>query len=374
MKHVLALTALAAVGMLVLVAGAQDATAPATQPAGEAAKALKAMKDILDINPTSEDELKKMLGEAVPKVLKAMGEMEKKYPDAEETHEARILGLWASVQQARVAKDPLMAAQVEGLADTVLKSKAPVAAKIQADFYKTSLKVRPIGADLPPAEANVKTINAFADRYKKTDEAATALKGAIQLARMAQDRRLHESLVNRLVKEHPDDKISRLILADRKRQAAGESGDDKSFAAELTKVDGTKLSLPKDLLGKVVVIDFWATWCPPCVREVPHMKKVYAAYKDKGVEFVGISLDRSKEPLMKFIKERDLPWIHTYSGAPRGDPTARKYGIRGIPSIWVVGKDGRIVSRNARGNLEETLDKALAAKPRPEPTTQPAKK
>ena len=142
----------------------------------------------------------------------------------------------------------------------------------------------------------------------------------------------------------------------------------------MTKVDGTKLSLPKDLLGKVVVIDFWATWCGPCVREVPHMKKVYAAYKDKGVEFVGISLDRSKEPLMAFIKDRDLPWIHTYSGDPGGDPTAKKYGIRGIPSIWVVGKDGKIASRNARGNLEETLDEALAAKAKPVPTTQPAKK
>jgi hypothetical protein len=73
--------------------------------------------------------------------------------------------------------------------------------------------------------------------------------------------------------------------------------------------------------------------------------------------------------LIDFVKENQLSWIHTYSGKYWNDPTGRKYGIRGIPSIWVIGKDGKIVSNDAGVNLETVLDEALKA-----PTGKPADK
>ncbi|MCD6365883.1 MAG: TlpA family protein disulfide reductase, partial [Planctomycetes bacterium] len=112
-------------------------------------------------------------------------------------------------------------------------------------------------------------------------------------------------------------------------------------------------------------LDFWATWCAPCIRTLPHMKSTYAAYKNKDVEFVGISLDHpgKRKVLIDFVKDRGMNWIHTYSGKGWRDPTATRYGVRSIPSIWVLGKDGRVVSNNARANLRETIEQALAAKP-----------
>ena len=80
---------------------------------------------------------------------------------------------------------------------------------------------------------------------------------------------------------------------------------------------------------------------------------------------VGISLDRAgeKDKLAAFVKQRGMSWVQTYTGKGWSDPTARYYGVRSIPSIWVVGRDGKVVSRNARRSLEATIDKALAAAP-----------
>ena len=105
------------------------------------------------------------------------------------------------------------------------------------------------------------------------------------------------------------------------------------------------------------------------------MKRLYAKYKPKGVEFVGISLDRAgdKAKLQAFVKTHAMGWIHTYTGKEWNDPTVKKYGVSGTPSVWVVGRDGKVVSDKARGRLERILDKALAPKPvTTKPATRPA--
>ena len=93
----------------------------------------------------------------------------------------------------------------------------------------------------------------------------------------------------------------------------------KPFDLEFTDaISGSTVSI-KGLKGKVVVIDFWATWCGPCVAEMPKMKELYAKYRDKGVEFIGVSLDQPKErggldKLKKFVKENEIAWPQYYQG------------------------------------------------------------
>ncbi len=360
---------LAILAALAALAGSAAAQAPAepsaAQPAGSAAAALKAMQEILQAppRPKSMEEVERIVRERLPKVLAALEEMEKRHPKAPELHQAREIGLWASDRLARMNHDAAMAKRCEAIAQRVLKSDAPAEAKLGAEYHMLALTIAPVGKDAKPAANAVEIIRGYVQRHEKTQQAAEALKRALNLARVARQRELFQELLDRLVQRHPDDPLAKYVLAE--RQADKIVG--QPFQAELTRLDGTKLKLPEGLLGKVVVVDFWATWCGPCVAEVPHMKAVYAKYKPKGVEIVGISLDNDRQALEGFVKAREMNWIHTYSGRPEGDPTAEKYGVRGIPSIWVVGKDGKVVSRDARMDLEETIEKALAA-----PATQPA--
>jgi len=176
---------------------------------------------------------------------------------------------------------------------------------------------------------------------------------------------VRDELIEKLEAGYSDDAIIRRFL-----RRVGRSPDKgKLFEAELTRLDGRRLRLPEDLLGQVYVVDFWATWCQPCLASLPEMKALYAKYKPLNVEIVGISLDRpeARQELIEFVGDRQLTWIHTYSGMGWADPTAERYGVEAIPSIWVVGKDGRVVSDDARGNLEAVIQQALKA-----PTTRPA--
>ncbi|WP_459555763.1 TlpA family protein disulfide reductase [Lacunimicrobium album] len=113
------------------------------------------------------------------------------------------------------------------------------------------------------------------------------------------------------------------------------------------------------LQGKVVLVDFWATWCGPCIAEFPEMRKLYQTYKPHGFEVVGISLDDDKEKLTTFMAKQDVPWIVLWDpNSKRGwdNPVAVNYGIDAIPCMILVNKEGKVVSTDARGKkLKELL-------------------
>ncbi len=146
--------------------------------------------------------------------------------------------------------------------------------------------------------------------------------------------------------------------AQRERLAEGKVAPEFSYPTP----DGKKNLGPQDFKGKILVLDFWASWCGPCRQEIPHLKEAYKAYHDKGVEFFSVSIDKDGAAWRKAMKEENMPWEQAQ--APKaGKDVMKLYQFSGIPYILVLDKEGKIVAKNLRGKaLTDKLEEMLSGK------------
>jgi thiol-disulfide isomerase/thioredoxin/protocatechuate 3,4-dioxygenase beta subunit len=129
---------------------------------------------------------------------------------------------------------------------------------------------------------------------------------------------------------------------------------------EAKTLDGKPLKLT-DFRGRYVLLDFWATWCGPCVAETPNLKRVYESFgADKRFAMVALSLDADAKEPKAYAEENHLPWVQGHLGDWSTTGVPASYGVEGIPSIWLIGPDGKVVAKGLRGgDIEEAVRKAL---------------
>jgi peroxiredoxin len=123
-----------------------------------------------------------------------------------------------------------------------------------------------------------------------------------------------------------------------------------------TDIDGKPVSVA-NYKGKIVLVDFWATWCGPCVAELPNVLKAYEKYHGKGFEIIGISLDSNKARLTDFVKAKNVTWQQFFDGQGWKNKLGQKYSVNSIPATYLVDKEGKLIAKNLRG---EALEKAVA--------------
>lgn len=125
--------------------------------------------------------------------------------------------------------------------------------------------------------------------------------------------------------------------------------------------DGNSVSL-ESLRGRYVLLDFWASWCRPCRESMPHVKELYEAYHDKGLEILGISTDSDTYAWKQALTEVDAPWMHVIDG-----PTGKKnrsrvsdiYGVHSIPSLFLIDPEGKMVGKMDRDSVDVVLQRLL---------------
>lgn len=134
---------------------------------------------------------------------------------------------------------------------------------------------------------------------------------------------------------------------------------DKYVDFEMMNTSGnlTRLS---DNLGDVTLLEFWAAWCGPCLKEMPNLKKTYESYKAKGFKIFAVSLDNSEEKWRRKIEEFDMNWIHVSDLNGFINTASRIYHVEAIPDNFLIDSNGKIIGRNLRGKeLDVALDRVL---------------
>ncbi len=252
--------------------------------------------------------------------------------------------------------------------------KSPAAADLQDLVKKVRTQLsegKKTEADLAPT---LKEFDELLTKYKddKSDDVAQILlMKAMLYSQVLENDVKGTELLEQVKKDFPETRAAKNVdsmIASMKKQE--ESKKIQRGLAEGTKfpdfeekdLAGKPMSIA-NYKGKVVLVDFWATWCGPCVGELPNVIKTYEKHHGQGFEIVGISLDSDESKLKSFIKDKNMTWQQFFDGKGWGNKLSTKYGVNSIPATYLLDGEGKIIGKNLRGEaLEEAVAKAVSAK------------
>jgi thiol-disulfide isomerase/thioredoxin len=347
-----------------------SALVQAALPATEADKAWRDLRTMLtppaypaeweQTKPTPEQvaEFEKRTGVAAAAAAEKAREFYTKYPTNANAPEAKK----REFDLLKVAMDlgntnslaRLETLEAQRLKDTSLPEEQRIEIRVQQiQRLMSSATPQGISNSLPTVEKAVRSLQAdFPDHNDLASLTMSLAEAWLDIGNLEKSRALAEEVAKSKAPDEIKEGAQALV---KKVSRVG-----KPLEIKYTAVDGREVDLQK-LKGKVVLVDFWATWCGPCMRELPHVKETYEKLHDKGFEIVGISYDDKKELLERLLSDEKMTWPQ-YFDEDGAKKYVEEFGVMSIPTMWLVDKKGVLRDLNGREDLATKVEKLLAEK------------
>jgi thiol-disulfide isomerase/thioredoxin len=283
-----------------------------------------------------------------------------KYPADARRWDAKVVKLMAATQLQQFGGTPVDAAAHRKEVASILESpEASPAAKSEAAYLQVQLLAQVADADKPETLQPVqKAITTFLGKYADSKRAPEI--ASMQVALLSVSNSPDAEAILKKLSQSKNESVADLAknaIEQRERMA-----NLKTKPIELTfkATNGKAVDLAK-LRGKVVLLDFWASWCGPCLAEMPNVVDAYKKLHKKGFEIVGISLDEDKAAMEAALKKLGMTWPQYFDGQGWQNKISRSFGINSIPAAWLFDKKGMLRQTGVQGEeLSAAVEKLLA--------------
>ena len=395
MRRVWPLVAVAALGFGTVLPALGEATAPATTSTTTKAKVREAddvlgdlkttsgeIRDILDSPKSLMDEAKRT--ELAPKLIpllsrmmvlmNELGEAQPEVKSQIQGQRFQMLAMLSLLGDAVTKKslDEAAAKTVDEKADNAKELKDEV---LQAKLAKHLSAWWAASKDAPAQEKILADMSAIAKAAPKNEQVAATL---MMMSNMGPASKAMATKAEAVVMDMSG-RIASAVKTQKESDAKKAEGVGKPIVLAGKTVGGKDFS-STEYKGKVVLVDFWATWCGPCLAELPRVQGIYKKYHEKGLEIVGISCDSDGAALAAFTKEKGMPWVQLWDKDKQNEdsqwhPLAKQWNVEGIPTMFLIDRNGVLRSVTARAEMEELIPKLLeekAGSATSEPASMPA--